>query len=69
MKMPELAGRRGRWRRDTHLEVQVLRRRLLEEEEEMMEGIRRRAEASDTCRSQGNDDYGGWVDNMEVIDG
>ena len=44
MKMPELAGRMGRWRRDTHLEVQVLRRRLLEEEEKMMEGIRRRAE-------------------------
>ena len=40
LKMPELAGRRGRWRRDTHLEVQVLKRRLLEEEEEMMEGIR-----------------------------
>ena len=57
--MPELAGRRERWRRDTHLEVQDLRRRLLEEE--MVEGIRRRTEASDTCRSQGNGDLDGWI--------
>jgi hypothetical protein len=46
---------------DTHLEVQVLRRRLLEEKEEMMKGIRRRTEASDTCRSQGDDDLDGWM--------
>jgi len=61
LKMPELVGRRGRWRRDAHLEVQVLKRRLLEEEEEMMEGIRRGTEASDTCRSHGNDDLDGWM--------
>ena len=67
--MPELAGRSRRWRRDTHLEVQVSRRRLLEEEEEMMERTRRRAEASDTCRSHRNDDLGRWMDSMEVMDG
>ena len=67
--MPELAGRRGRWRRDTHLEVQVLRRRLLEEKEEIIERTRRRTEASDTYRSQMNDDLDGWVDSTEVMDG
>ena len=67
--MPELVGRRERWRGDTHLEVQVLRRRLLEEKEEMMEGTRRRVEASDTCRSQGDDDLDRWIDSMEVMDG
>jgi len=66
--MPELVGRRGRWWRDAHFEVQVLKRRLLEEEKEMMEGIRRRTEASDTCRSQGNGDLDGWMGrSMEVM--
>ena len=46
-----------------------MKRRLLEEKEEIIERTRRRTEASDTCRSQMNDDLDGWVDSMEVMDG